>query len=321
MVHPDAGSAKYSPNRDMDESLASWLRLREPADKVSRSKDLTHMVARIVAAPQHDAVEVLDLATGTGSNLRYLAGQLPDRQSWLVVDRDPLLLDRLPVQTARWGASQDYEVSRDGTRCVILGERLDCRVETRRVDLWTLDTPDIFTGRHLVTASALLDLVSEQWLRALAVRCRDGGTAALFALNYNGQSSCSPMEPEDDMIRNLLNRHQARDKGLGGPAAGPDAVRVGERCFAEVGYEVRTASSDWVLGAADSELQRRLIEGWAEAAIEMVPDDRSGIEDWHSRRLGHLDAGRSCVVVGHVDVAAWPSRATETTVSVGTSSV
>ena len=168
-----------------------------------------------------------------------------------------------------------------------------------------LDTPDIFAGRHLVTASALLDLVSEEWLRVLAARCRAVGAAALFAINYNGCSSCSPAEPEDDMIRDLLNRHQKRDKGLGGPAAGPDAAACAERCFAEVGYLVRRACSDWVLGSAERELQRRLIEGWAEAAAEMAPGDVSDIERWRTRRLGHVDADRSHVVVGHVDLAAW----------------
>ena len=305
----------------MDDSLASWLLLREPADTVARSKSLTHTVVGVVAAAHRYAVHVLDLATGTGSNLRYLVGHLPARQSWLVVDRDPTLLARVPALTSSWGATQHYEVRGDGNRWVVQGEQLDCRVETRLLDLGTLDTPDIFDGRHLVTASALLDLVSEEWLRVLASRCRAGGAAVLFAINYNGCSSCSPTEPEDDMIRLLLNRHQARDKGLGGPAAGLDAAEFAERCFAEVGYVVRTASSDWVLGSAESELQRRLIEGWAEAAKEMAPDDVSGIEGWRSRRLGHLDANRSHVVVGHVDLAAWPSSASGTTASVGSSSL
>ena len=62
-------------------------------------------------------------------------------------------------------------------------------VETRAVDLSAaLDPPaaNLCAGRDLVTASALLDLVSEHWLHALAGRCRDAATAVLFALTYNG---------------------------------------------------------------------------------------------------------------------------------------
>ena len=35
--------------------------------------------------------------------------------------------------------------------------------------------------------------------------------------------------PEDDMVRRLMTEHQKRDKGLGGPAAGPDAADVAEQ--------------------------------------------------------------------------------------------
>ena len=289
----------------MDDSLASWLLLREPADTQARSASLTQTVAEVIATTARDAVHVLDLGTGTGSNLRYLVSRLPPRQSWLVVDRDPTVLALVPARTSSWGASQRYEVSTAGNRSVVRGTELDCRVETEHLDLVTLDTPDIFVGRDLVTASALLDLVSEEWLRALAARCRTVAAAALFAINYNGRSSCVPAEPEDDMIRVLLNRHQTRSRGARGSAAGPDATAFAARYFAEVGYQVETAQSDWVLGASEDELQRQLVEGWAAAATEIAPGDTTRIDSWLERRLGHIDAGHSRVRVGHVDLAAW----------------
>ena len=290
----------------MDEALSRWLQLREPADAVARSATLTRAITDTIA--EDEPVHVLDLATGTGSNLRYLASHLPGRQRWLVVDRNSTLLAQVPVLTSAWGAARHYKCRTDVNRCVIRDRRLECDVETRSLDLGTLADVRMFAGRHLVTASALLDLASERWLRELAARCRAAGAAALFALTYNGCSSCSPAEPEDDMIRDLLNRHQKTDKGLGGPAAGPDAAACTLGCFREVGYRVRSAPSDWVLGSAERELQRRLIEGWTAVAMEMAPGDASAITRWCMRRLGHIDADRSRVVVGHIDVAAWLPR-------------
>lgn len=289
----------------MSDFLANWLELREPADVAARSAVLTEAVAGAITAGQGDTVRVLDLGTGTGSNLRYVVDRLPARQSWLVVDRDETLLRLLPARTADWGESRKRRLETDGTETVIRGSRLECRVETRCVNLDTLETLNIFDDRHLVTASALLDLVSEEWLRVLAGRCRDVGAAALFALNYTGHSSFSPVEPEDDTIRQLLNRHQNRDKSLGGPAAGPDGATCAERSFAEVGFQVRTAASDWVLGSAEDRLQRQLIKGWAEAATETAPAEASRIWDWCARRLAHVESKRSRVVVSHVDLAAW----------------
>ena len=287
----------------MDDALATWLRLREPADTAARSAELTHTISGALAGTT--TVHVLDLGTGTGANLRYLAARLPSPQRWLVVDQSASLLSRLPTLISSWGTDRGYEVRMEATGCTIRGAGLDCHVETRRQDLGALKTAELFTGRHLVTASALLDLASEPWLRGLAASCRTVGAAVLFAITYNGSSCCTPVEPEDDMIREVLNRHQQTDKGLGGPAAGPGAAECAARCFAEAGYRVRSAPSDWVLDPAEHHLQRRLIEGWAEAAIDMARGDTPTIESWLTRRLAHVDAKRSRLVVGHLDVAAW----------------
>jgi hypothetical protein len=183
-------------------------------------------------------------------------------------------------------------------------DRVDSGIETRLMNLERLDAA-LFEGRHLISASALLDLVSESWLRELAMRCYTVGAAALFTLTYNGGSSCDPAEPEDGMVRELMNRHQKTDKGLGGPAAGPNASTVAVRIFEEQGFRVQRALSDWSLSPSDRAFQRMLIEGWARAATEMSPRQADVIADWLRRRLEHVAAGRSRVVVNHDDLVAW----------------
>lgn len=267
------------------DSLSEWLALREPADAAARSTALTRAMAERLA--HLSPLRILDLASGTGANLRYLSPHLAVDQRWLLVDRDPRLLAEAPA------------------RMPSAGDRGRCAIETQTRDLGTLEHPDIFSGRHLVTASALLDLVSEAWLHTLAARCRAGGAAALFALTYDGRSSCRPAEPEDERIRTLMNRHQRRDKGLGGPAAGPDGVNAAERAFAAAGYLVRREASDWILVPEQRALQQQLIEGWAQAAEDVDPEQAPWIRTWLARRLAHVDAGRSRVVVGHQDLAAY----------------
>jgi SAM-dependent methyltransferase len=286
--------------------LSDWLALREPADAAARSVSLTRTVAEAVSS--HASIRVLDLGSGTGANLRYLAERLAPRQEWLLTDVNPDLLERVRERTASWAAERGYEVAADGDALAVRGRALDCRVAVRQLDLNTLPA-ELFAGRHLVTASALLDLVSEPWLRTLAARCRAEHAAALFALNYDGRSWCSPGEPEDDLMRDGLNRHQLKDKGLGGPATGPAADRVAVRVFEHAGYRAQREEANWELGAEHRELQRQLLDGWAEATLELEPARASTIAAWRKRRHAHLDAGRSTVVVGHHDVAAWlPQR-------------
>jgi len=264
----------------LSESLSDWLALREPADFAARSAVLTRAV--VDALPRRRPLRILDLATGSGSNVRYLERFLPRDHTWLLVDRDPDLLAEASRRTAATTA-----------------------VETKCFDLGPLDRTEIFAKRDLVTASALLDLVSERWLRDLAERCRAARTAVLFALTYNGRSQCSPVEPEDDAIRELMNRHQrANDKGFG-RAAGPDAVDRAEQCFAAAGYGMTRQSSDWVLTSEMHALQHELIEGWAEAAAEIAPERSAMIQRWRVRRQGHVKQNRSRIVVGHDDLGGW----------------
>jgi hypothetical protein len=239
----------------------------------------------------HDLVHALDLGTGTGANARYLTERLPVRQEWLLVDADQRLIEETMRQ-----------------RPMDVARRIDLVAE---IDA---PGPGIFAGRELVTASALLDLVSERWLRRLAAKCRQVGAAVLFALTYDGDLRCVPEEPEDELIRDLVNRHQRSDKGFG-PALGPSAAGVTEQRFAELGYRVESEASPWILtpdddggaaaGRSVAELQRQLIDGWADAASEVAPERLSSIARWRSRRAAHVDANRSWLTVGHTDVAAW----------------
>ena len=248
-------------------------------------------------------MQALDLASGTGSNVRYLAERLPPRQDWLLVDDDPELIAQAPARMSEWAAAHACEAHVEPGGVMLQGDRLKCRVQVRRVDVADLTAAAIFHGRQLVTASALLDLVSEPWLRGLAVRCREHASAVLFALNYDGRIHCLPEEAGDEHIRDLVNRHQRRDKGFG-TALGPEAAATAERLFAAAGYQVQRQPSDWVLSPDELSLQEALIDGWAQAAAELAPAESASIQDWRTRRLAHLERGRSRLRVGHQDVAA-----------------
>lgn len=262
----------------MSSFSVAWLTLREPADSRARSPRVVRAVADALARDR--PIDILDLGAGAGANLRYLAEHFRSPQRWLLVDRDAALLEVANASPVP-GAT------------------------TRVVDLSRIDSQaDLFSGRDLVTASALLDLVSEDWLRAVIDMCRERGAAVLFALSYDGRIIWSPVEPEDHLIQDLVNQHQRTDKGFG-PALGPDATERAFQLFDRTGYRVLRDRSDWVLGPQASELQRELIDGWAEAAIEMSPNEAPVISAWRDRRVAHVLEGCSQLVVGHEDLAAF----------------
>lgn len=261
---------------------AEWLALREPVDAAARSAALgavaVEALVRLRAAAP--VIEVIDLGAGTGANLRYVAPLIAAAQNWLLVDNDAALLA---------AAAPQYP----------------CRVEVLALDLAThLERVPLRAG-SLLTAAALLDLVSAAWLASLVERIVRAGAIAWFALTYDGRMECYPPEPEDPEVRDLVNLHQLTDKGFG-QALGPGAGRVTQQLLAAQGYHVHCAPSDWHVGSEHLALQHALVAGWCQAAIAIAPHRAPALQGWLTRRRAHIAAARSELRVGHVDIVAHP---------------
>ncbi|HYF59176.1 MAG TPA: class I SAM-dependent methyltransferase [Burkholderiaceae bacterium] len=259
---------------------ADWLTLREPADRRARDPALLDAVAAHLAG--RGPVRVTDLACGTGSTFRALSPRLPARQSWRLVDHDPALLEA----AARCGGGE-------------------VRVETLRANLSTSLEDVIAMPADLVTTSAFLDLVPDDWLGRLAAAAAASSRPLYAALSYDGRVGCEPADPLDAEVLAAFDAHQRRDKGLGG-ALGPAAAGVAARRLVDAGFEVACARADWRLGPEDAALQRRLVLGWHGAVAETGLVDAGALDAWLARRLAAIDEGRSRLSVGHVDLWATP---------------
>ncbi|SDF79206.1 hypothetical protein SAMN05216241_102369 [Limimonas halophila] len=272
----------------------AWLRLREPADSAARASVLERLLK--TALPAREPLSIIDLAAGTGSNLRYLAPRLGGSQAWRLVDADADLLAAVSDHLAAHG----WELADDGR--LAQGHGVRARIATEARDLARDAVP---ADADLVTASALLDLVSGAWIDRLAAACAASGAAALLTLSVDGTLAWEPVAELDGEVRALVNRHQQRDKGFG-PALGPHAPQAAVAAFERHGYGVETAASPWRLGPGDAQLQQHLHAGWASAASAVAPDREAAIHDWLAHRMDLLAAGIGSVEVGHLDVLALP---------------
>ncbi|MCG6941787.1 MAG: class I SAM-dependent methyltransferase [Thiohalocapsa sp.] len=286
-----------------------WLALRASADSAARAD---HLVATLgsLPVPAHGGLKVLDLGCGIGANLRHLAPLLAAaghaHQQWTCVDRDSALLARLPARTHAWADARDLACAGTGAGLHIQADAWQADVAWKAMDL-AVDVNRLpLPAGGLVTASALLDLVSERWLAILLRRCRTAGCALMLALSYDGRCGLSPAHPDDTRVIGLVNRHQRIDKGFGlalGPGA---AATAGHRCSV-LGYRVRAAPSDWHIGPELAELQRVLLDGWRDAAAQMADADAAGwLDDWHAAHLASIEGGTLQMVVGHMDLVVLP---------------
>lgn len=251
-------------------------------------------------------MQIVDLGAGTGANLRYMAPRLGGSQEWLLVDRDPSLLAAVGRRMRIWADSTGARVFEGDHELVVRASEFECRIRSLTVNIATELDRVVLPARCLVTASALLDLVSGDWLRRLAHRSMRAGASIYFALTYDGRIDCRPAEEGDQDVRELFNEHQLGDKGFGA-ALGPFAARRAAGIFEACGYRTRIEASDWRMYRSDRGLQRELLDGWLTAAVEVDPDRALEFEAWRERRLVHIEGDASELIVGHTDLMGQPS--------------
>jgi hypothetical protein len=260
---------------------AEWLALREPYDRQARNPAVLDAAAASLVG--HPSVTIADLACGTGSTLRALSPRLAGQQNWRLVDNDLGLL-------ARASASGPGSVN-------VLPTPLDLNRDLEAA----LDGPV-----DLVTASALLDLVSEDWLERLVVEIAARNVPLYAALTYDGRIQFDPPDPADAAIIASVNSHQRSDKGFG-PALGPAAPTAAIGRLEAVGYSVIQGEADWQLGPDDRKMQTETLSGWAAASREIGDMPLPDIIGWLTRRRDAVAAGYSSIRVGHVDIFARPT--------------
>jgi hypothetical protein len=262
---------------------AGWLALREPADAAARSTELVEELRLSVTTSR--PLVVHDLGSGSGSMARWLAPQLPGAQHWVLHDRDTELLDL--------AAGNPPVAASDGSPVT---------TETRSGDITRLGSlPDA----DLVTASALLDMLTAAELERLVSTAVAAACPVLVALSVVGRVELAPSDPWDRRVAEAFNAHQRRATGAG-TLLGPDAVQAAVADLTGRGLHVLVRESPWRLGAGEAALMQEWLDGWLAAAWEQEPALRAETRGYARRRREEAAAGRLSVTVHHEDLLARP---------------
>lgn len=263
---------------------SSWLHLRESADHRSRDEALLSDLLRHLNGRKH--ISVLDLGCGTGSNLRALAPLLPMSQHWHLIDHDRALLDAAHENIQSWLPGTDVAELSWSLEAADLLTDID-----RLLDAQTYD---------IVTAAALFDLVSADWITAFATRLAERGCVFYTVLIYDGVMRWTPEHEQDEAVRLAFNQHQQTDKGFGA-AAGPDAGVVLAEKLEAAGLHVETGQSPWRLDGGDRRLMLETAKGIGQAAEETGLVDDAALASWRASR----ERLTACEI-GHTDLLAIP---------------
>lgn len=285
----------------MSEGFSSdWLSRREPFDARARSAALAGRLSALLPARPR----LLELGAGAGSLFRWLAPRIGRAQAWTLVDADEALLEDGFERTAAWALDQGWKVTSPSGALLVHAPGGAWRVEARVVDFGASPDGLPLTGHDAVVCSALMDLVSPAWARAFAARL---AVPFLACLNVDGRDRFIPQHPGDALIARGFARHMRRDKGFG-PAMGQASPPMLARVFADAGFAVATAPSDWLIPRMAAPMLAEMIEGHAAAAAEALPAFSPRIAAWRHARLDAAAAARLSLVIGHRDFLAIPKK-------------
>lgn len=283
-----------------DEFAISWLDARESADVRARDVGIVELIGQFRNGLE--SINVVDLGAGTGALFRYLAPKLGGQQTWRFIDNSDVLRQQIPSRLTAWVAETKLSIK--------IGKNLWCVGNDSEKYCVFYEQKDFGKGfdefrvkpqPHLITASALLDLVSGSWIEELTAFCLRMGASFYGCLTYDGKIEWSPSHPGDTKLLQLLNQDQKRDKGLG-PALGPDSLPFVTQSLASRGFSIELASTPWVLGPDDVELQYALLSQWTKLFENAAVWRPQEFYNWKKFRLETMVDSGSCLEIGHYDI-------------------
>ena len=263
-----------------------WLALREPEDAAARSLDLALIAADLLPS---GPIVVHDLGTGTGSMMRWLAPLLPGPQTWVLHDWNANLIDDA-LSLARPSDRDDGAIS-------VLG---------RTGNLADLSAGNL-DGGSLVTASALLDVLTSHEIHTIVDACIAARTPTLLSLSVTGGVRLAPRDDLDTDVNNAFNSHQLRDAN-GRRQLGRHAAPIAQGLFIQAGWQVRQSTTVWRIDRSQPALLKEWFSGWVDAAVEQDPTLGVDAERYREHRNAQIERGELSAHIDHLDLLAWPRR-------------
>lgn len=287
----------------MSDFTPDWLEVREPADHAARSRSaplaLARAFAKMVRERTQGPVRLVDLAGGTGNNVRFLAPVIRGKQRWTVWDTDISLLARAQDSYRLWAGRRGWNTHHLGDRLVVDAPEFSLSISGVAHDLREhLD----LSGFDGVTCAALLDLVSAPWCESLVEALGLAGHPPLLcSLVADGGWSWTPALPDDGPVGEIFGQDMKKDKGFG-PSLGYEAALVAAEALRSRGWSVGQAASPWHIESAATDLQTHLLDFHA-AAIEAGGGAAAERwQDWLTSRRAML--GQQKLRVGHREILA-----------------
>jgi len=280
----------------------NWLQERYRFDEEARNKQLEWTCVNQFAFRDH--VQIVDLGSGTGANLRYYVEQFPQDQTWFCVEEDIALKVPFWEQVQKMALDLDYAIEHEGVRMKLTKPGHEVLIHFVHGNLLKVGELVDLLRTDLVLANAVFDLFSKEQFTGLVQVLSHHSLSLLFTLNYAGMDFSTATDADDHYIEQY-NAHMQREQAFG-RGMGPASSREMEAVLKEALAQVEVGESLWQIGSQEQAMMSYLL-GFFDGALSdwwVKEAERLAFQNWLSEKKKHVAEKALSAEVYHLDILA-----------------
>lgn len=280
----------------------NWLQERYRFDAAARNQEIAWQCIHQFAFLNH--IQIVDLGSGTGANVRHYLEQFPQNQTWFCVEEDDALKTMFWQNMVQLAEADGYAYQLSDNQ--IKMEKPGHWIEIHFVEgnLMQVDNLVDLLRTDLILANAVFDLFSQKQFEELIQTISHHSLSLLFTLNYEGMKFF-PVEKEDAYYIDQYNAHMQRPQDFG-KGMGPDASQLMEQALHASLAEVKKGESNWEIEVEDGKMLHYLL-GFFEDALGdwwATEAEKMAFLGWVAHKRQLIDQQQLDAVVHHQDVLA-----------------
>lgn len=282
-----------------------WLEERNRFDEAARNPTVEAAFLRY--AEQQQPLNLIDIGAGNGAVFTYLAPKLPPEQNWTLVELNPKLLKNARQRLLLWANGNHYTIEKDEAD-YLLFTRQERRlsIQLRQVSFLKLEEHFPLEAYHAVTASAVIDLLSQEMLEALLRLLHRHQLAFYATLNYQSMEYL-PAGPQDTAMIEAYEQHMRRQQDFG-RALGPTCTTALHQLAKSIyGHSPVDGPSPWAIRPTDIAMHRHLLS-FMETSIA-IANPKLDTAGWVARKQELLESNQLHLTVNHTDLLISPRDA------------
>jgi len=281
----------------------NWLALRYDLDCRSRNSVLEKKFIDKMNAIQKP--QILDIGSGSGTNILRLAPMINGCQNWTMIDRDVDLVSRIDSHYKSVSQKPAFGVTELSNHSICFGES---KVNYAAITGDFLDPENEIWHEKFdaVVANAVFDLLSEkqfsQFVEIAKEKWQESKPIFYFTINLAEKISFEPVATDDLNYLPLFQNHMERPQFFGS-SMGAKSARVMKQVLVESGFSVEDLSSDWNIQRNEKALLTANFDFIEDAVLTMCEKTHE-CEQWIKSVREKINDEKTGLLITHNDILA-----------------